>query len=106
MNGGMVNARYCLRPRLKTSKTIQLLGSFMYHVCWSLVRSIGMGIVIWLAMHEASVDEWKSYMLLCINILVLDAAIKDFRYGSWKTCCHSTCCNNMEQHHEGRSLVV
>lgn len=62
---------------------------------------------MWLAAHEDDIEQWKDYLLLCINILLLDAVVKDIWYGSLKRGCGHTCQHQSRTRlHEARSLVV
>lgn len=62
---------------------------------------------MWLAAHEERVEQWKDYVLICVNILVLDAVVKDIWYGSLKKGCKCTCNHQPSTPlHEARSLVV
>lgn len=82
------------------------MGYLAYDVCWGLMRCIAMFTAMWMASHEDDLERWKDYLLLCINILLLDAIVKDVWYGSLKRGCRCTCNPASMQRHEVRSLAV
>lgn len=82
------------------------IGYFLYDVCYSLVRCVAMFTAVWLASHDDNIQNWKGYLLLCISILFLDAAVKDYWYASLKMGCKCTCRRSSAQMHQGRSIVV
>jgi hypothetical protein len=63
-------------------------------------------IMYWLASHEKSIDRRIVYILLSIQILQLDAALKDYWYGSLKKGCRCSHRRRLERCYEGRSVVV
>ena len=91
------------RQRERETSAVSYL---VYDVCWSLARSIAMFASVWLLSHEKGMDYWKNYLLLYINILFLDAVVKDFWYGSLKKGCRCRRRHASNPIYEGRSLVV
>jgi hypothetical protein len=83
-----------------------IVGYLLYDVAWALLRSMFIFIMYWLASHEQSMDKRIIYILLSIQMLQLDAVLKDYWYGSLKKGCQCTHRRRPERCYEGRSVVV
>jgi hypothetical protein len=83
-----------------------IIGYLLYDVAWALLRSMFIFIMYWFASHEQNVDLRIMYILISIQVLQLDAAVKDYWYGSLKKGCRCTHLRRPERCYEGRSVVV
>jgi hypothetical protein len=63
-------------------------------------------IMYWFASHEQNMDLRIMYILMSIQVLQLDAAVKDYWYGSLKKGCRCSHRRRPERCYEGRSVVV
>jgi len=73
-----------------------------------LLRSISIFMLYWFATHEESTRRQIIYILVSVQILQLDASLKDYWYGSLKKGCRCKCrCKQSSGRlHKGRSIVV
>jgi hypothetical protein len=85
-----------------------IIGHLLYDITWVLLRSISIFILYWLATHAESKNRQIIYILVSIQILQIDASLKDYWYGSLKKGCICSCrCQQPSGRlYEGRSIVV
>jgi hypothetical protein len=60
----------------------------------------------WLASREKNTDKQVVYILLSIQVLQLDAALKDYWYGSLKKGCRCSHRRLPDRCYESRAVVV
>jgi hypothetical protein len=89
-----------------TERPSSIVGYLLYDVTWALLRAMFIFVMYWLATHEQNMDLRIIYILMSIQVLQLDAAVKDYWYGSLKKGCRCTHLRHPERCYEGRSVVV
>ena len=62
-------------PQQESIGWAPIIGYLVYDVTWTLLRSVSIFVLYWLASHEESRDAQIVYLLVSIQILQLDASL-------------------------------